>query len=86
MKLTEKQLEIVAKNIQAFTANFGEIRIERSYYNSFFVYYPSDSNDNEWIYAAENIHNLNGWLYGCVQGVLRVQHIYKNSIEGSVNR
>ena len=69
--LTEKQNQIIEKNLNAFAHNFGEPRIERTKYGSFFlVYYPSD--DTNFTFSCNNINELNGWLYGCVQGALVV--------------
>ena len=72
--MTNKQREIIADNVRAFTHNFGDIRIEKECYgNGFMVFYPANS--DSYMYYAGNIHDLNGWLYGCVQGALRVKHI-----------
>lgn len=72
MKLTEKQKEIIARNLRAFEVNFGEVKIERlTYGNGFNVYYPADTEGSNYIQHCESLDYLNGWLYGCVQGVLR---------------
>lgn len=70
MKLTKYQISVLGNNLRAFTHNFGEPRIERADYGSgFYVYYPADS--ESYIQYCEDIHYLDGWLYGCVQGFLR---------------
>lgn len=70
MKMTTRQNEIIADNLQAFTANFGAPRIERADYGSgFYVYYPANS--DSYIQYCYDINYLNGWLYGCVQGAIR---------------
>ena len=61
----------ILKNYDAFVANFGNARIERRR-NSWAVYYPEDS--DEYIQLCPDLSYLDGWLYGCVQGVLVVQH------------
>ena len=67
---TKRELEIVNDNLQAFTHNFGEPRIEKEDYGKgFYVFYPKES--NSWIQFCYNIDYLNGWLYGVVQGKLR---------------
>lgn len=70
MKMTTRQNEIIADNLQAFTANFGAPRIERADYGSgFYVYYPANS--DSYIQYCYDINYLNGWLYGVVQGFMR---------------
>lgn len=70
MKMTTRQNEIIADNLQAFTANFGAPRIERADYGSgLYVYYPANS--DSYIQYCYDINYLNGWLYGCVQGAVR---------------
>lgn len=69
-KLTKQQAEVIRLNLRAFETNFGKARIERVPYSTQInVYYPEDS--NTYIQNCPNIHYLNGWLYGCVQGALR---------------
>lgn len=70
MKMTTRQNEIIADNLQAFTANFGAPRIERADFGSgFYVYYPANS--DSYIQYCYDINYLNGWLYGVVQGFMR---------------
>ena len=70
MKVTRKQEEIIADNLRAFIANFGSPRIERAdHCNGFYVYYPADS--ESYIQYCYDVHYLNGWLYGVVQGFMR---------------
>lgn len=70
MKMTTRQNEIIADNLQAFTTNFGAPRIERADYGSgFYVYYPANS--DSYIQYCYDINYLNGWLYGVVQGFMR---------------
>lgn len=62
--------EVIADNLKAFTANFGEPRIESADYGEgLYVYYPADS--ETYIQYCYNAHYLDGWLYGCVQGFIR---------------
>lgn len=68
--MTNRQKELIADNLRAFTTNFGEVRIEHEDYGrGFYVYYPSDS--ISWIQYCYDINYLNGWLYGVVQGIRR---------------
>ena len=68
--MTKKQKEIIADNLRAFIVNFGEVRIEKEDYGKgFYVFSPSNS--ETWIQYCYDVHYLNGWLYGCVQGALK---------------
>lgn len=70
--MTKKQRELIADNLQAFVSNFGEIRIVKTNYGKgFYVYYPANSEEGNWIQYCYDINYLNGWLYGCVQGAVR---------------
>lgn len=70
--MTGRQKEIIADNLRAFTHNFGAVRIEKEDYGrGFYVFYPPES--NSWIQYCYDIHYLNGWLYGVVQGKLRAE-------------
>lgn len=72
--MTEKQKEIVRKNLDSFVCNFGGVRIEKANYGKgFLVFYPMDRED--YIQYCPDINYLNGWLYGVVQGdVVRKLH------------
>lgn len=68
--MTAREKEIIKDNLRAFTANFGEVRIEDADYgNGFYVFYPTES--ESWIQYCYNVDYLNGWLYGVVQGAVR---------------
>lgn len=68
--MTKRQQEIIKNNLNAFVANFGEVRIEKADYGpGFYVFYPVDA-DN-YIQFCHNIDYLDGWLYGVVQGFVR---------------
>ena len=78
--MTKRQREIIADNLRAFQANFGDVRIEDAAYGGgFYVFYPSESKDDSWIQYCYDIDYLNGWLYGVVQGVVRGE--FKNRRE-----
>lgn len=69
--LTNKQREIIADNLNAFIANFGEPRIERHPNDpGFYVYWPANRTD--YVQRCYNIDYLNGWLYGAVQAANKV--------------
>lgn len=68
--MTAREKEIIKDNLRAFTANFGEVRIEDADYgNGFYVFYPTES--KSWIQYCYSIEYLDGWLYGIVQGAVR---------------
>ena len=68
--MTAKQIELIHINLQAFNYNFGEVRIEKERYGKgFYVFYPANS--DSYIQYCYDIHYLNGWLYGVVQGCVR---------------
>lgn len=70
--MTKRQKEIIADNLRAFKANFGEVRIvDADYGGGFYVFYPADKPNDSWIQYCYDINYLNGWLYGVVQGVVR---------------
>lgn len=67
--MTNNQKEIIKDNLRAFVANFGAVRIEKEDYGKgFYVYSPVDR--DTYVQYCYDIHYLNGWLYGCVQGAL----------------
>ena len=70
--MTNVQKEIIKDNLRAFVHNFGIVRIEKDDCGAgFYVFYPADSGSDSWIQYCYNIHYLNGWLYGVVQGRCR---------------
>lgn len=69
--MTPRQKKIISDNLNAFIANFGDVRIEQN--GGFYVYYPADGDNDSWIQYCYNIDYLNGWLYGVVQGVNRME-------------
>ena len=70
--MTKRQKEIIADNLRAFKANFGEVRIvDADYGGGFYVFYPADKPNDSWIQYCYDIDYLNGWLYGVVQGCVR---------------
>jgi len=70
--LTNKQMEILGRDLDAFKANFGPIRIERGDYDSgYYIFYPADTKET-YLFFSTNIHEIKGWLYGNVQCLHRV--------------
>ena len=68
--MTKTQKEIIESNLKAFINNFGKVRIEDGECgNGFYVFYPSES--ESYIQYCYDIHYLDGWLYGVVQGAVR---------------
>ena len=72
---TKKQREKIHDNMTAFINNFGVPRVARADYGpGLYVFAPGDPSDN-WLQYCHNIDYLNGWLYGCVQGVCRLKRV-----------
>ena len=68
--MKKRDFELVYNNLRAFINNFGDVRIEtNSIDKGFYVFYPADA--DSYIQYCPNIHYLDGWLYGVVQGVNR---------------
>jgi hypothetical protein len=75
--MTANQKEIIKDNLRAFINNFGPVRIEKEDCGKgFYVFYPVD--DEGWVQYCYDIHYLNGWLYGVVQGRHRFSNIDKD--------
>lgn len=69
--MTKLQEELIADNLHAFIANFGEVRIEQDTYNKgFYVYSPANAETH--VQYCYDISYLDGWLYGCVQGANKI--------------
>lgn len=76
MVMNERKKEVIKDNLESFIHNFGEVRIENFGLNDgYYVYYPADS--DSYIQYCYNLDYLNGWLYGCVQGVHRLSRFCK---------
>lgn len=69
--MTKSERKLIEENARAFAANFGPVRIEKEYEGSGYYVYVGDS--DTYIQYCYNIHYLNGWLYGAVQGKLRLE-------------
>ena len=83
--MTKNQKGIIASNLHAFVHNFGDVRIEDADYGGgFYVFYPPNS--LSYIQYCENIHYLDGWLYGAVQGVRIIEPTrQKNGIKAMID-
>lgn len=70
MGVNRAHKQLIADNLNAFIANFGEPRIEKDDCgHGYYVFYPKES--TSWIQYCYNADYLNGWLYGVVQGKQR---------------
>ena len=79
-KLTARQQELLRDNLRAFEANFGEVRLQKEDFGKgFYVFSPVDA--ESYVQFCYNVDYLNGWLFGCVQGV----HKRVKSISEEVN-
>lgn len=70
--MTKHQEELIDQNRQAYVTNFGYLGLTRSADGKGFLVYksPTDELTGNYIQYCPNIHYLNGWLYGAVQGAL----------------
>lgn len=68
--MTPKQKSYINRNLQAFIYNFGPVRIEKVPYAGFEIYYPENS--ATYLFYAEDIKTIDGWLYGAVQAVHQI--------------
>jgi len=82
--MTARQREKIAQSAAAFAKNFGPVRIESADYGGgFYVHYPAES--DSYMVFCPTIDYLDGWLYGCVQGVRRVEpEREKNNIKTEI--
>ena len=70
--MTEREKNLIKSNLKPFVHNFGPVRIEKENCGKgFYVFYPADS--DSYIQYCYSIEYLDGWLYGCVQGKLRLK-------------
>ena len=68
--MTAKQKELINDNLTSFINTFGILRIEEeSCGKGFYVFYPA--NRESPIQYCYDIHYLDGWLHGVVQGAVR---------------
>ena len=68
--MSEAQLEIIQDNLNAYKANFGDIKIEGSEKEGYYIFVPNGKTGEfreDYIQYCYNIDYLNGWLYGAVQ-------------------
>lgn len=75
--MTSREKEIIKDNLRAFINNFGDVRIVKEN-GVFYVYSPVER--DTWVQACYNIHYLNGWLYGCVQGALKCVKLKEDEV------
>lgn len=76
--MRKRHEELIADNLESFQRNFGDVRIETFDDVGFYVYYPP--NADSYIQYCYSIEYLDGWLYGCVQGINR-----REFREGKIN-
>ena len=75
--MTKRQEDIIRNNLNSFKNNFGEVRIESGTHRDFYVYFPSNS--DSYMQYCYDVDYLNGWLYGVVQGLRRIE--FANAFE-----
>ena len=70
-KISNKNLQVIEKNLNAFNFNYKSILIEKCIYSKrFLIFWSDEVNEfkNNYIQSFSNILEVNGWLYGMVQG------------------
>ena len=73
-KFTDKDLQKIANNLNAFENNFEELILFRNSDKSIMVYQSMEQyDDDSYIQRCENIDYLNGWLYGAVQALYTIR-------------
>lgn len=81
-QITDREKNRIKMNYDAFVANYGYPRIEKGLNGEFFVFYPET--DTDYVQYCRSIDYLDGWLYGCVQGALVIQHRMKKLKENAL--
>ena len=80
--LTKRDKELIKTNLKFFKIYYKEIYIGKCIYNkSIYVYWIDEINKekNNFIALCENIHELNGWLYGMTQGTYYKRYLNDTS-------
>ena len=69
--MTNRQIEIIKDNLNAYKANFGYISIEKEISGKGFYIFTDEAKkaSGDYTQYCYNIDYLNGWLYGAVQAV-----------------
>jgi hypothetical protein len=69
--ISKKDIKVIEKNLKAFHCNYKEIYIGKCIYSKrIYVYWKDEINDmqNNYIQSFYSVYELNGWLYGMIQG------------------
>ena len=74
---TEGEYAIITSNLQAFVANFGYPVIQKGELEGWFVFLNGNSSPMMYCY---DIANLDGWLWGCVQGANHRLPMYRQDL------
>lgn len=75
-RITDKELQKIASNLNAFENNFEELILFRNSDKSICVYQSMEQYENyEYIQRCDNIDYLNGWLYGAVQALYTISKL-----------
>lgn len=69
--MTEKELETIKDNLNAYKANFDYISIEKENFGKgYYIFTTKERKEfGNYTQYCYNIDYLNGWLYGCVQAI-----------------
>lgn len=71
-ELTNKENEIIGKNLSAFNQSFKEAKIYK-YNKYYYIFQNVDKDYNNWKYVSNNIQEIKGWLYGAVQALYTLE-------------
>ena len=66
-QLTIKEYETIEAELQAFNDNFEEVTVYKN--GGYYFVCPTKLLDDStgYVYHAQNIYAIKGWLYGCIQ-------------------
>ena len=70
IELDKRQINSIKDNLHAFDVNIRDYKITKGDYGGFYVYIPHDTTGS-WMYYAQSLKELEGWMMGVVQGLNR---------------
>lgn len=74
---TSEEYEIIESNLSPFVANFGYPVIQKGELDGWFIFLNGNSSPIMYCY---DIANLDGWLWGCVQGANHRLPMYRKEL------
>lgn len=81
IELRKSQISRIRDNLHAFDVNIRDYKIIEGDIEGFYVYVPKNS--ESWMYYAQSLKELDGWLIGVVQGLNRkeLKEIWQRNID-----